>query len=72
MINLNVANGCFSIYIVVLVFSTIGCLLYTAVSEKVVQRKRKVYATIPKGSMGLSEESVHVLNIHMIKKKDEL
>ena len=42
--------------------------LYTAVSRKV-QRKRKAYVTIPKGRMGLSEESVYVLNIHMIKRK---
>ena len=42
----------------------------TAVSGKVVQRKRKAYATISKGSMGLSEESVHVLNIYMIKKDE--
>ena len=43
--------------------------MHTSVSGKVVQRKRKAYATIPKGSMGVSEESVHVLNIHTIKKK---
>ena len=43
----------------------------TAVSGKVVQTKRKAYATISKGSMGLSEESVHELNSHMIKKKRE-
>ena len=41
----------------------------TAVSGKVVQRKRKAYAIIPKGSMGLSKEWVYVLNMHMIKKK---
>ena len=41
----------------------------TAVLGKVVQRRRKAYATILKGSMGLSEESVHVLNPHMITKK---
>ena len=34
---------------------------HTAVTGKDVQRKRKAYATIPKGSMGLSEESVHLL-----------
>ena len=39
----------------------------TAVSGKVVQKKRKAYATIPKGSMGRSEESAHVLRIHTIK-----
>ena len=49
--------------------SYLKLLWYPAVSGKVVQRKRKAYATIPKGSMGLSEESVHVLNIHTIKKR---
>ena len=30
-------------------------------------KKAKSDMTIPKGSMGLSEESLHMLNIHMIK-----
>ena len=60
----------FSLLIHVSLADRVGSLLvlHTAVSGKVVQRRRKAYATIPKGSMGLSEESVHVLNIHMIKK----
>ena len=32
-------------------------------------KKEKNDATIPKGSMGRSEISVHMLNIHTIKKK---
>ena len=37
-------------------------LSYTAVSGKVVLNSTKAYATIPKDSMGRSEESLHVLN----------
>ena len=43
--------------------------VYTAVSGKVVLKKQKAYATILLSDMGRSDESVHVLNVHKIKKR---